>query len=152
MRVNVALGHELLLDSLLSCRCQLQEQGQGLRYHNRFIEELDTLPEDLLEDVVEIFRMLSDATRAQLVYHLTRREYNVNELAEFVQVSSSAVSHHLAKLRANKLVRTRREGSHIYYHIDDKHVVALFVEALCHLDHVRNRGLDRAVETREGVS
>jgi DNA-binding transcriptional ArsR family regulator len=95
------------------------------------------LPEDLLADIVETFKALSDPTRAQLIYLLTNREYSVNELSEQVVVSASTVSHHLAKLRAIRLVRTRREGNQIFYSIDDSHVASLFREALFHLDHVR---------------
>ncbi len=95
------------------------------------------LPDDLLDDVVGTFKALSDPTRAQLIYMLTEREYSVNELSEQVPVSASAVSHHLAKLRAIRLVRTRRDGNQIFYSIDDSHVAALFKEALYHLDHVR---------------
>ena len=100
-------------------------------------EQSQGLPQDILDDVVATFKALSDATRAQLVYLLTEREYSVNELSEYVAVSASAVSHHLAKLRAIRLVSTRREGNQIFYSIDDSHVAALFREALCHLDHVR---------------
>ncbi|MCP5096414.1 MAG: winged helix-turn-helix transcriptional regulator [Chloroflexi bacterium] len=95
------------------------------------------LPDDLLQDVVATFKALSDPTRAQLVYLLTEKAYSVNELSEHVSVSASAVSHHLAKLRAIRLVKTRREGNQIFYSIDDSHVAALFHEALFHLDHVR---------------
>lgn len=98
---------------------------------------LDTLPEDLLVDVVETFKALSDMTRAQLIYVLTQGEYSVNELSELVNISASGVSHHLARLRAIRLVRTRRNGTQIFYSIDDAHVAALFREALYHLDHVR---------------
>jgi DNA-binding transcriptional ArsR family regulator len=101
------------------------------------LSSADALPDDLLVDVVEIFKALSDPTRAQLINLLTHREYNVNELSQYVAVTPSAVSHHLAKLRAIRLVRTRREGSQIFYSIDDAHVGALFREALYHLDHVR---------------
>jgi DNA-binding transcriptional ArsR family regulator len=94
------------------------------------------LPQDLLTDVVETFKALSDPTRAQIVYLLTYHEYSVNELSEQVPVSASAVSHHLAKLRAIRLVRTRRDGNQVFYSIDDGHVAALFREALFHLDHV----------------
>ena len=99
--------------------------------------ESEGLPEDLLADVVATFKALSDPTRAQLVYLLTNREYSVNELSNHVSVSASTVSHHLAKLRAIRLVRTRRVGNQIIYSIDDSHVAALFREALFHLDHVR---------------
>jgi DNA-binding transcriptional ArsR family regulator len=114
-----------------------------------FLDELDILPEDLLNVVVETFRMLSDPTRAQLVYLLTRQEYSVNELSDFVLVSASAVSHHLAKLRAVKLVQTRREGNQIFYSIDDRHVAALFAEALSHVDHVRQMGSVLSHQTLE---
>jgi DNA-binding transcriptional ArsR family regulator len=102
------------------------------------------LPEDLLIDVVGTFKALSDPTRAQLVYLLTNREYSVNDLAQFVDVTPSAVSHHLSKLRAIHLVRTRRAGNQIFYSIDDSHVAALFHEALYHLDHVRRNLPDQA--------
>lgn len=95
------------------------------------------LPQDLLTDIVATFKALSDPTRTQLIYLLTQREHSVNELSEQVAVSASAVSHHLAKLRAIRLVRTRRDGNQIFYSIDDSHVAALFQEALFHLDHVR---------------
>ena len=105
------------------------------------------LPDDLLADVVDTFKALSDPTRAQLVYLLTGGEYCVNELSENVAVSASTVSHHLAKLRAIRLVRTRREGTQIFYSIDDSHVAALFKEALCHLDHVRRNLPDHPYPT-----
>lgn len=97
----------------------------------------DGLPEELLNAIVDTFKALSDPTRAQLVFMLTHREYSVNELSEQVPVSASGVSHHLAKLRALRLVNTRRDGNQIFYSIDDEHVASLFREALYHLDHVR---------------
>jgi hypothetical protein len=42
---------------------------------------------------------------------LTRQEYGVNDLAERVPASASAVSHHLAKLRAIRLVRPGRRAT-----------------------------------------
>ena len=104
---------------------------------HRLLRDSPILPEDLLYDIVETFKALSDPTRAQIVYLLTNREYSVNELSELVPVSASAVSHHLAKLRAIRVVNSRREGNQIFYSIDDAHVAALFREALFHLDHVR---------------
>ncbi len=101
-------------------------------------DRVQTLSDDLLTDIVETFKALSDPTRAQLIYLLTRGEYSVNDLSQYVSVTSSAVSHHLAKLRAIRLVRTRREGNQVFYSIDDTHVGALFREALYHLDHVRS--------------
>ena len=103
--------------------------------------ELDKSPRglsaEILADVGVTFKALSDPTRAQLIYLLTQQEHSVNELSQFVDVSPSAVSHHLARLRDIRLVRTRRNGNQIFYSIDDSHVAALFREALYHLDHVQ---------------
>ena len=105
------------------------------------------LPEEMLGEVVATFKALSDPTRAQLVYILTQGEYSVNELSEYVPVSASAVSHHLAKLRALGLVRTSREGNQVFYSIDDDHVASLFREALFHLDHARQHMPDLPYKT-----
>ncbi len=105
------------------------------------------LPEEMLGEVVATFKALSDPTRAQLVYLLTRGEYSVNDLSEHVPVSASAVSHHLAKLRALGLVRTSREGNQVIYSIDDSHVASLFKEALYHLDHIRQNMSDLSYKT-----
>ena len=116
--------------------------------HNHSLQyKTQGLPEELLADVVDTFKALSDPTRAQLVYLLTEREYSVNELSTQVSVSASTVSHHLTKLRAIRLVRTRREGNQIFYSIDDGHVAALFKEALYHLDHVRRNLPDHSYLT-----
>lgn len=110
-------------------------------------QDSSLLPEDLLIDVVATFKVLSDPTRAQIVYLLTQHEYSVNELSEHVPVSASAVSHHLAKLRAQRLVRVKREGNHAFYSIDDSHVAGLYREALFHLIHVRQNLPDHAYKS-----
>jgi DNA-binding transcriptional ArsR family regulator len=102
------------------------------------LNKYKSLPDFLLRDIVEIFKALSDPTRAQLVYLLTKREMSVNELSEKLPVSSSAVSHHLAKLRTIRLVNNRREGNQVFYSIDDSHVRGLFNEAIYNLDHIHN--------------
>ena len=91
----------------------------------------------LLEEVTAIFKVLGDATRAQIVYLLTQREHNVTELSQAVGVSHSAVSHHLGRLRAIRLAKSRRDGNQVFYSVDDSHVAALFREALWHLEHVQ---------------
>lgn len=95
------------------------------------------MPADQAELIAEIFAALGDPTRARIVYALTRGEYSVNALAEMAGVSASAVSHHLARLRSIRLVRSRRSGNQVFYTVDDEHVSRLFYEAIHHLDHIR---------------
>jgi len=98
------------------------------------------LPDAQLLLIVETFQALSDPTRARILYALTRQTLCVRDLAIVVGISESGVSHHLRSLRDRRLVKSRREGTTIYYSVDDQHVAALFQEATYHVDHVR-RGL-----------
>ena len=66
---------------------------------------------------------------------LAAKELSVGDLAERVGLSQSALSQHLAKLRADDLVETRRESQVIYYRLSkDKRVtrtLALLQDLFC---------------------
>lgn len=83
----------------------------------------------------ETFRMLADATRVKLLWALLQGESSVMCLAELVGAGPTAVSQHLAKLRLARLVKTRREGTFVFYSAADVHVRRLLDEALYHADH-----------------
>jgi len=97
-------------------------------------------PADALSLLVETFDALADPTRARILHALGPGELCVRDLALAVGSSESAVSHQLRLLRDRRLVRPRRDGTIIYYTVDDQHLAALFREAGYHVDHVR-RGL-----------
>lgn len=97
----------------------------------------EALPEAHLQLLVETFEALADPTRARILYALIGRPMCVRDLAILVGVSASGVSHQLRLLRDRRLVRSRRDGTTIYYQVDDHHVAALFQEADYHIDHVR---------------
>lgn len=84
----------------------------------------------------ETFRMLSDPTRVKLLWVLFHGEHSVNALSELVGAAPTAVSQHLAKLRLAGLVQSRREGTYVYYHAVDDHVLRLLTETLSHAEHV----------------
>lgn len=79
--------------------------------------------------------MLADATRVRLLWALTDGELAVNELALVVDKPPTAVSQHLAKLRMARLVRTRREGTRVFYRIENDHVRQLVQDAVFYADH-----------------
>ena len=93
------------------------------------------MPDDQVSLVVEVFRMLADATRVQVLWSLADREMSVNELAEHVGKPAPSVSQHLAKLRMARLVRTRREGTTIFYSLENNHVRQLVVDAVFNAEH-----------------
>lgn len=85
---------------------------------------------------VETMKLLADPTRLRIVWALLHGEHSVNELADHIGGQPAAVSQHLAKLRLARLVRTRRDGTRIFYAAQDDHVRRLIEEALFHADHV----------------
>jgi DNA-binding transcriptional ArsR family regulator len=93
------------------------------------------LPDDQVDLVVEVFRMLADATRVQVLWALVGREMSVNDLAEHVGKPAPSVSQHLAKLRMARLVRTRRDGTTIFYSLENDHVAQLVTDAVFNAEH-----------------
>ncbi|WP_162294551.1 ArsR/SmtB family transcription factor [Mycobacteroides abscessus] len=85
--------------------------------------------------VVEVFRMLADATRVRVLWALTAGELSVNELADSVGKPAPSVSQHLAKLRMARLVRTRRDGTTVYYSLENEHVEQLVTDAVYNAEH-----------------
>lgn len=85
--------------------------------------------------VVEVFRMLADATRVRVLWALTAGELSVNELADSVGKQAASVSQHLAKLRMARLVRTRRDGTTVYYSLENEHVEQLVTDAVYNAEH-----------------
>ena len=79
--------------------------------------------------------MLSDATRVQLLWALVDREVSVTELAGITGKPAATVSQHLAKLRMARLVRTRREGTTVFYSIGNSHVAQLVIDAVFNAEH-----------------
>jgi len=84
---------------------------------------------------VEVFRMLSDATRVQLLWALLDGEMSVNDLAEAVGKPASGVSQHLAKLRMARLVSTRRQANQVFYRVESEHVRQLVADAIYQAEH-----------------
>ncbi|NMN99242.1 ArsR/SmtB family transcription factor [Antrihabitans stalactiti] len=93
------------------------------------------LPDDRVNLVAEVFRMLADATRVQLLWALVGREMSVNDLAEHIGKPAPSVSQHLAKLRMARLVGTRREATTIFYSLENDHVGQLVTDAVHNAEH-----------------
>ena len=79
--------------------------------------------------------MLADGTRIRILWALVDEEKPVNELAATIGKPAPSVSQHLAKLRMARLVRTRREGTQIFYQLENDHVRQLLVDAVHNAEH-----------------
>ena len=84
--------------------------------------ERTMLSEHLFSDAAEFFKIMGDRTRFRILFALDKHELCVCDLAYLLEMSVSAVSHQLARLREGKLVKSRRDGKNVYYTIADDHV------------------------------
>lgn len=77
------------------------------------------------EEAAALLANLANAKRLLVLCHLAEGERSVGALTALVGLSQSALSQHLARLRAEGLVATRREGTTIHYRIANPLVLTL---------------------------
>ena len=87
-------------------------------------------------DAARLLRALANDKRLMLLCLLVEGESSVGELNARVDLSQSALSQHLSKLRAQNLVSTRRDAQTIYYSSKSDAVLTI----LDALDRIYNAG------------
>ena len=77
------------------------------------------------EEAADLLAAMGNGKRMMILCNLARGEMQVGVLAEKVDLSQSALSQHLAKLRTRNLVKTRRDAQAIYYSINSEPVLKM---------------------------
>lgn len=86
------------------------------------------------EEAAGLLALLANPHRLRVLCALHMGEHSVSALEKVVDLSQSALSQHLAKLREANIVSTRREAQTIYYTIADERagrLLAVLVELYC---------------------
>lgn len=109
--------------------------GQLLAASQGTIEKVrEDMPDDeVLYDLAELFKVFGDTTRVKILYVLFESELCVNDIAQCLNMTPSAVSHQLRILKASKLTKFRREGKTIFYSLDDDHVRSMIAMGMEHI-------------------
>ncbi|MEZ5955835.1 MAG: metalloregulator ArsR/SmtB family transcription factor [Hyphomonadaceae bacterium] len=81
-------------------------------------------------EAARLLKLLANEQRLTVLCRLSGSELSVTELGEHVNLSQSALSQHLAKLRADGLVATRRDAQTIYYRLADP-IAERLIGVLC---------------------
>ncbi len=118
--------NKIIIDELCGVRCVHMERVGRARE--------EAIPQREVERLALTYKILGDPTRLRIVMALGAGEMCVCDLAAFIGVTESAVSHQLRRLRDLALVRCRRDGQVLYYSLDDDHVADLLRVGL---EHVR---------------
>ena len=92
------------------------------------------MPEkETMDRIAELFKGFADPTRVHILSLLrTNGELCVNDIAEAVELSQSAISHQLRVLKEMHLIKFRREGKNIWYSLADEHVKTILQMGLEH--------------------
>ncbi len=86
------------------------------------------------DEAAALMRSLSHGARLKVLCELAGGECSVGDLVEASGLSQSALSQHLARLREDGVVTTRRQAQTIYYSVADPkvlRVVRLLYELYC---------------------
>lgn len=93
--------------------------------------------EEIWGDLADLFKVFGDSSRIRILYKLLEDEYCVQDLANSLDMTQSAVSHQLKVLKMNKLVKNRRDGKQIYYSLADDHVSTILSMGREHIEEGR---------------
>lgn len=98
-------------------------------------------------EAASLLKALANRQRLLILCRLVDGETNVGELVRSLGLSQSALSQHLARLRARGLVRTRRDAQTIYYALageEAPRIIAALAEIYCPPEANRPRQASRS--------
>lgn len=108
------------------CREQWKHIWISSLYNDTVVVMAESLPESMLEDIAERFRVLGDATRLRIVrLLLAEGPLNVGEVVERLGMSQANVSKHLRTLHDAGIVEREARGTAAYYTVVDPTVTKL---------------------------
>ncbi|MBP5198622.1 MAG: winged helix-turn-helix transcriptional regulator [Lachnospiraceae bacterium] len=112
------------------------EENKYMNLSADTIEKIDKLipPEEEIVDLAEFFKIFGDATRLKILYVLYGSEMCVYDIAAFLGMTQSAISHQLRVLKQLDLVKYRRDGKTVYYSLADDHIVTILRTGLDHIE------------------
>ncbi|MBL7714006.1 MAG: winged helix-turn-helix transcriptional regulator [Bdellovibrionales bacterium] len=80
---------------------------------------------DRCNEVSGVFGSLAHPVRLKILCQLLDGDRGVNELTEFCGISQSAMSQFLNRMKAEKVVESRKQGTRVFYRIADAKLVSL---------------------------
>ena len=74
-------------------------------------------------ELADLFGLLSDKTRLNILMILSNGERNVSSLCGDLKLPQPTVSHHLGLLRHHNLIASRRSGKQVFYELNGRTTV-----------------------------
>lgn len=87
---------------------------------------------DNIKETVKLFKIFSDNTRLRIIDLLVTDEFCVQDIADSLDTSQSAISHQLKLLRDLNVVKTRKQGKQVFYSLQDEHIKEIYLTGYNH--------------------
>ncbi|EST12524.1 ArsR/SmtB family transcription factor [Sporolactobacillus laevolacticus] len=85
--------------------------------------------------ISSVLKLLGDKTRLTILSYLKDQELCVCELVDLLDISQPAISQHLKKLRVAEIIRERKQGTWVYYSLNEQ--IPTYVSVI--IDHLPNQ-------------
>jgi len=85
-----------------------------------------------IQETVKLFKIFSDYTRLRIIELLYEGEKCVQDIADSLETSQSAISHQLKLLRDMNVVSARKDGKQVIYSLQDNHIKEIFLIGYSH--------------------
>ena len=106
-----------------------------MHIHPELVEKVNEImpDEEILYDLAELYKIFGDSTRIKILFVLFESEMCVCDIAQVLNMSSSAISHQLRVLKSSRLIKFRREGKSVFYSLADDHVRTILGQGMEHI-------------------
>lgn len=134
-------GIPLMSSDVCQQRYVHPEQAMAVRRH--------LLQPDAARSTADLFAVLSDPTRLQVLYallHAPAGELCVCDLAAGLGRDDTTISHQLRVLRNQHIVTMRKVGRVVYYRLIDNHIRKLLAVGLSHANEPLPTALHQETE------
>lgn len=85
-------------------------------------------------NISKFYKIMSDSTRIKIIHLLIDNEtLNVGDISKKLEMTKSAISHQLAKMKNLRIVKNEKIGKEVFYSLDDEHISKILNLTLEHL-------------------
>lgn len=111
--MNAYIASSFLLSIMKCCPADkdLKEEWEHELENEASIDEYE------INNLCNVFKVLSNPLRLKIAYHLLKQEYCVGALVYLLREKQNLVSHHLSIMKENELVDSYRSSRYTYYRL-----------------------------------
>ena len=111
----------------LTCDCEVIHQDVVNKVKEKMSDDSEYIT------LASLFKIFGDSTRIKILHALRQNEMCVCDIAQLLNLSTSAISHQLRVLKQSQLVKFRREGKTVFYSLADSHVSSILAQGMEHV-------------------